>query len=127
MFEKFAELAKIRRLERRRAVSPLAASMHSNDNLPGFRRPADGLRPCPKPALPCHWYLIDGGLKARWKIEKPDDGPTRAFNSQPAMDRVSGPSLLRVRRKARIRCPGPDVRIPLRADLRRRLQPTTPA
>ncbi|GKQ51369.1 hypothetical protein [Bradyrhizobium sp. Ce-3] len=61
MFEK---LAKFRPFEPRR-ISPRAA-IHSNDNLPGFRRPADRRRPTPA----CHWILIDGRLECRWTVEE---------------------------------------------------------
>ncbi|MHC2433720.1 hypothetical protein [Bradyrhizobium sp. USDA 4451] len=60
MFEK---LAKFRPFEPRRM--PSRAAIHSNDNLPGFRRPADRRRPTPA----CHWVLIDGRLECRWTID----------------------------------------------------------
>ncbi|MCC8978787.1 hypothetical protein [Bradyrhizobium acaciae] len=61
MFEK---LAKFRPFEPRRISSRAAA--YSNDNLPGFRRPADRRRPTPA----CHWILIDGRLECRWIVEE---------------------------------------------------------
>lgn len=66
MFEK---LARFRQASPRRVVEPqrisLRAAIHSNDNLPGFRRPADRRRPTPA----CHWVLIDGRLECRWTID----------------------------------------------------------
>ncbi|MGY3442114.1 MULTISPECIES: hypothetical protein [unclassified Bradyrhizobium] len=62
MFEK---LAKFRSFEPRRVPRP--AAIHSNDNLPGFRRLAGRRRPTPA----CHWVLIEGRLECRWRI---DDG-----------------------------------------------------
>ena len=38
---------------------------HSNDNLPGFRRPK-GQRRIPTPALVCHWFNHHGRLECRW-------------------------------------------------------------
>jgi hypothetical protein len=67
MFEK---LAKFRQAGPRRAVEPRRmpppATIHCNDNLPGFRRLA-GRRRRPTPA--CHWVLIDGRLECRWIVE----------------------------------------------------------
>lgn len=60
MFEK---LAKFRPFEPRQV--PPRAAIHSNDNLSGFRRPADRRRPTPA----CHWVLIDGHLECRWTID----------------------------------------------------------
>lgn len=59
MFEK---LAKFRSFGPRRMVPP---AVHSNDNLPGFRRPADRRRPTPA----CHWVQIDGRLECRWIVD----------------------------------------------------------
>ena len=83
MFEK---LAKFRPFEPRH-VSPQAAT-HSNDNLPGFRRPADRRRPTPA----CHWVLIDGHLECRWTI---DD-----FEQQRRAGRHFGPRATSARRAA---------------------------
>jgi hypothetical protein len=42
---------------RRTASGPREANMLSNDNLPGFRRPAaTGQRRPPSPALACLWF-----------------------------------------------------------------------
>ncbi|QOZ37230.1 hypothetical protein [Bradyrhizobium sp. CCBAU 53421] len=60
MFEK---LAKFRSFEPQQ-IPPRAAA-YSNDNLPGFRRPADRRRPTPA----CHWVLIDGRLECRWTTD----------------------------------------------------------
>ena len=50
--------------------------MHSNDNLPGFRRPAaTGKRKSPSPALACHWFDRNGRLECRWLTETNDDAP----------------------------------------------------
>src|ERR1700722_931794 len=50
--------------------------MHSNDNLPGFRRPAaTGKRRSPSPTLACHWFDRNGRLECRWLAEPDDDAP----------------------------------------------------
>src|SRR6202045_5169593 len=50
--------------------------MHSNDNLPGFRRPAaTGKRRSPSPAPACHWFDRNGRLECRWLAEPDDDAP----------------------------------------------------
>src|ERR1700681_4181006 len=50
--------------------------MHSNDNLPGFRRPAaTGKCRSPSPALACHWFDRNGRLECRWLAEPDDDAP----------------------------------------------------
>src|ERR1700720_3085645 len=48
--------------------------IHSNDNLPGFRRPAAaGKRRSPTPALACHWVLTEANqLECRWSVEDMD-------------------------------------------------------
>ena len=69
----FEVLAKFRQTSPRRAVSPRhvspRAAIHSNDNLPGFRRPADRRHPTPV----CHWVLIDGHLECRWAEDTNND------------------------------------------------------
>jgi hypothetical protein len=51
-------------------------NVHSNDNLPGFRRPvATGRRRSPSPALACHWFNRNGRLECRWLAEINDDAP----------------------------------------------------
>jgi hypothetical protein len=42
---------------------------YSNDNLPGFRRPAaTGKRRYPTSALACHWFNRNGRLECRWQV-----------------------------------------------------------
>ena len=89
----FAELAKIPLFQPRRAAPARRATMHSNDNLPGFRRPVGGQRPRPNLALACHWYLVDGRLECRWRNATPDGAPIKARETQSAAERVSNPSL----------------------------------
>jgi hypothetical protein len=87
----FNKVATFRALTARRiAPGPIGAA-HSNDNLPGFRRPAGGQRLRPKLALACHWYLIDGRLECRWDIEAPDGTPIADVEPQPKADRAFGP------------------------------------
>ena len=70
----FAKLAKFRQFELRRVAPGPEVAVYSNDNLPGFRRPAGRcLRPNQAPA--CHWYLIDGQLECRWQFDAPDGTP----------------------------------------------------
>src|ERR1700738_2433513 len=50
--------------------------IHSNDNLPGFRRPAaTGKRRSPSPALACHWFDRNGRLECRWLGEIKEYAP----------------------------------------------------
>ena len=59
--------------------------MHSNDNLPGFRRPAaTGKRRSPSPALACHWFNCNGRLECRWQAET-SDAPTDDFDEHQEM------------------------------------------
>src|ERR1700680_3273485 len=52
------------------SASVFPRDMHSNDNLPGFRRPAAaGKRRSPSPALACHWIDRDGRLECCWHFE----------------------------------------------------------
>ncbi|MEW6638937.1 MAG: hypothetical protein AB1586_00430 [Pseudomonadota bacterium] len=80
MFEK---LAQFRPFGPRRLACVTAAirTTVSNDNQPGFRRPA-GQHRIPKPVLVCHWILTDGGrLACRWEADDstaPRDGQSRA-------------------------------------------------
>jgi hypothetical protein len=54
----FKRLAKFRHFEPRHGHRPAAAA--SNDDRPGRRRPA----------LACHWSLVDGTrLECRWQAE----------------------------------------------------------
>jgi hypothetical protein len=51
-------------------------NVHSNDNLPGFRRPmATGRRRSSSPALACHWFNRNARLECRWLAEINDDAP----------------------------------------------------
>jgi len=71
----FKRLAKFRPFEPRRVAARGCGIMHSNDNLPGLRRPA-GERQSPPPALACHWYLneSDGRLECRWETADLEEG-----------------------------------------------------
>lgn len=77
----FTRLAKFRLVQPwRTAPGPrevvFSKDMHSNDNLPGFRRPAaTGKRRSPPPALACHWFDRNGRLECRWLVEPHDDAP----------------------------------------------------
>jgi hypothetical protein len=65
---------------------------HSNDNLPGFRRPvAAGKRRSPTPALACHWFNRDGRLECCWHTER-NDAPPGGSDEQghSTADRASG-------------------------------------
>jgi len=64
----FTRLAKFRPFERPRVIARWCKAVHSNDNLPGRRRPAGELR-SPPPALTCHWSIScsDGRLECRWE------------------------------------------------------------
>ena|ERR1700680_2615932 len=72
----FAKLAKFRRAGLRHLVASPCDAKHSNDHLPGFRRPAAmGKRRAPTPALACHWFNRDGRLECRWQVETSGDTP----------------------------------------------------
>jgi hypothetical protein len=62
---------------------------HSNDNLPGFRRPK-GRRRIPTPALVCHWFNCNGRLECRWQAESSGDAPISDFDEHAAAGRTSG-------------------------------------
>jgi hypothetical protein len=68
------KLAKFQPFEPRRIAPGTKLAMHSNDNLPGFRRSA-GRHQRPNPAPVCHWYLIDGRLECRWEVDA-NGGPS---------------------------------------------------
>jgi len=95
----FARLAKFRRVGLRHLVPPLGDVVHSNDNLPGFRRPAamGGRRP-PTPALASHWFNCNGRLECRWQVET-SDAPTDDFDEhqRPTTGRASGRSSMQPR------------------------------
>lgn len=82
MFEK---LAKFRPFEPRRVVP--RSAMHSNDNLPGFRRPAERRRPTPV----CHWIPIDGRLECRWTVETALESSVNDLDQERRADRSFGP------------------------------------
>jgi hypothetical protein len=62
---------------------------HSNDNLPGLRRPK-GRRRIPTPALACHWFNCNGRLECRWQAEPSGDAPIGDFDEHGTMGRASG-------------------------------------
>ncbi|SED42327.1 hypothetical protein [Bradyrhizobium erythrophlei] len=84
MFEK---LAKFRPFQPQRVAPWTIPATYSNDNLPGFRRPADRRRPTPA----CHWILIDGRLECRWSVETTLESSTNDFDRARRADRYSGP------------------------------------
>jgi hypothetical protein len=83
MFTRIAKSGLVEfRLVQPRRIAPglhgarLSNRTYSNDNLPGFRRPAVvGGRRSPIPALACHWLDRDGRLECHWQIETDDDAP----------------------------------------------------
>jgi hypothetical protein len=91
----FARLAEFRLVRSRRiAPGPHEAVMHGNDNLPGFRRPAEaGKRRSPTPALACHWFNRNGQLECHWQAET-NDAPTGAFDEHRATGRSCGRSSM---------------------------------
>ncbi|SHI08746.1 hypothetical protein SAMN05443248_8067 [Bradyrhizobium erythrophlei] len=66
---------------------------HSNDNLPGLRRPK-GQRRIPSPALACHWFNHNGRLECRWQVEPSGDAPIGDFDEHATMGSASGPSSM---------------------------------
>ncbi len=62
---------------------------HSNDNLPGLRRPK-GQRPIPTLALVCHWFNCNGRLECRWQVEPHGDTPIGDFDEHIAAGQTSG-------------------------------------
>jgi hypothetical protein len=69
---------------------------HSNDNLPGFRRPK-GRRRIPSPVLACHWIAHNGRLECRWQVEPGGDAPIGDFDERGAIGRASGLSPMQPR------------------------------
>jgi hypothetical protein len=55
---------------------------HSNDNRPGFRRPA-ARRARPKPALVCHWSKVGGRLECQWTAPS-NDAPWNDAEPRPS-------------------------------------------
>ena len=74
----FTRLAKFRLFEPQRMMPLWGTIVHSNDNLPGRRRPASERR-SPPPALACHWYLnkSDGRLECHWETTDLEEGSVR--------------------------------------------------
>ena len=92
MFTRLAKsgLAGFRLVQSRRtAPGPGEAVMHSNDNLPGLRRPK-GRRRIPTPALACHWINRNGRLECRWQLEANGDAPLSDFAEHRTTDRAFG-------------------------------------
>ena len=90
----FTRLAEFRLVQSRRtAPGPREAITHSNDNLPGLRRPK-GRRRIPTPALACHWIDRNGRLECRWQAEPDADAPLGDFDEHGAMGRASGLSSM---------------------------------
>jgi len=83
-----------------RRVAPRAAGFfddaHSNDNLPGLRRPK-GQRRIPTPALVCHWFNRNGRLECRRQAESNGDVPLSDFAEHRTTDRASGQSSMQPR------------------------------
>jgi hypothetical protein len=72
----FTRLARIRRVGLRHLVPMAGDVIHSDDDLPGFRRPAaTGRRQAPPPALACHWLNRNGRLECCWQAETNSDAP----------------------------------------------------
>ena len=85
--------------QRRRVALQGAGSfneIHSNDNLPGLRRPK-GQRRIPTPVLVCHWSNRNGQLECRWQIEPSGDGPINDFDGHRTPSRACGPSSMQWR------------------------------
>lgn len=99
----FAKLAKFRRVRLRHLLPALCDVRHSNDNLPGFRRPAaTGKRRSPPPALACHWFNRNGRLECRWQAATDDGAPIGDFDEHEhgAAGRISSLSLTQPRNLA---------------------------
>ena len=71
----FTRFAKFRPFEPQRVAARWGKVMLSNDNLPGRRRAARGLR-SPPPTLVCHWFLKDseGRLECSWETADLEEG-----------------------------------------------------
>ena len=89
----------VRPLQRRRVAlrgAGLFNETHSNDNLPGFRRPK-GQRRIPTPALVCHWFNHHGRLECRWQAEPNGDAPISDFGEHGTTGGASGLSSMQPR------------------------------
>jgi hypothetical protein len=86
---------------RRTAPGPRLAITRSNDNLPGFRRPASGKRRAPPPVLACHWLHREGRLECCWHVET-GGAPAGGFNGDGR--RTSGPAAAAGRQRSRTAC-----------------------
>jgi len=71
----FTRLAKFQPFESQRGMLRCGKAMHSNDNLPGRRRPA-GERRSPPSALACYWHLnqSDDRLECHWETTDLEEG-----------------------------------------------------
>jgi hypothetical protein len=101
MFKRLAKsgLAGFRLVQSRRtAPGPGEAVMHSNDNLPGLRRPK-GRRRIPTPALACHWINRNGRLECRWQVEPNGDAAIGDFDEYRTLSRA--PRRLSTQRRGR--------------------------
>src|SRR5258708_31741396 len=97
----FTRLAEFRRAGLRYVAQVPNYVMNSNDNLPGFRRPAAaGKRRSPTPALACHWFNRNGRLECRWQVA--DEAPAGGFDERrhSARGRPTGGPRLRSRNLA---------------------------
>ena len=93
----FERLAKFRPFEPRRIAPGTKLAMHSNDNLPGFRRSA-GRHQRPNPALVCHWYLIGDRLECRWEVDANGEPSIGDLDHERIAGRPTGPPSMRPRR-----------------------------
>jgi hypothetical protein len=76
----------------------LVDDTHSNDNLPGLRRPK-GRRRIPSPALACHWINRNGRLECRWQVEPNGDAAIGDFDEYRTLSRA--PRRLSTQRRGR--------------------------
>jgi len=87
MFEK---LAKFRLVKPRHMAPHWLEAVHSNDNMPGRRRPASR-RPSSRPVLACHWVFIDESrLECRWTVESVDETSVEQPDGHHITSKISG-------------------------------------